>query len=247
MTPGNLIALGAGNCDDLDLPALGRLFQKITLVDLDRDAILSACHEQLQTDGQRLPESLECVAPLDIAEPLTSLRSDEFSNAAFAAHCAELLSASKPSSVRPAHVVVSCCMLSQLIDTLSRKVSPTSTHFLPLVQAVRQGHLQRMTDLLLPNGVGILATDFVSSDTLPALQTVSPSDLPALIRQCLESRNFFTGLHPAALLNVLHTASPLRESIESVRVSEPWRWNPGPRSYAVFAIRFTKRSHSSPN
>ena len=55
----------------------------------------------------------------------------------------------------PTDVVVSACVLSQIIESLAPLIPADHPAFLDFLQALRRGHLRRMLQLLKPNGCGV--------------------------------------------------------------------------------------------
>jgi hypothetical protein len=107
---------------------------------------------------------------VDIAAPLlTDAASMALNSESRRAFLAALEMPSTSDRLSVSDVVVSTCILSQLIDTASQIVPPEAPEFLSLIQSVRRGHLAR---LLEPTGAGghtLLITDLVSSDTVSEL------------------------------------------------------------------------------
>lgn len=230
--------LGAGNCMDLDLQQLAMLFHKVTLLDVDRRAVESGVNavESLQTSR------VEILAPIDLAFPLATTQAAALSGTdSIAQFCKQLESPLATLSVAPADVVVSTCVLSQILSVLTNLVADKHPQFLSLIQAVRRGHLVRMLQLLKPGGRGILISDLVSSETTPSLSSIDSVSLPKLLAQALATGNFFSGLHPGIMLQDLETGLNIAPYIESPVMVAPWRWQMGPRTYAVYAINFRKR------
>jgi hypothetical protein len=230
--------LGAGNCMDLDLQQLATLFHKVTLLDVDRRAVESGVNavESLQTSR------VEILAPIDLAFPLATTQAAALSGTdSIAQFCKQLESPLATLSVAPADVVVSTCVLSQILSVLTNLVADKHPQFLSLIQAVRRGHLVRMLQLLKPGGRGILISDLVSSETTPSLSSIDSVSLPKLLAQALATGNFFSGLHPGIMLQDLETGLNIAPYIESPVMVAPWRWQMGPRTYAVYAITFRKR------
>lgn len=230
--------LGAGNCMDLDLQQLAMLFHKVTLLDVDRRAVESGVNavESLQTSR------VEILAPIDLAFPLATTQAAALSGTdSIAQFCKQLESPLATLSVAPADVVVSTCVLSQILSVLTNLVADKHPQFLSLIQAVRRGHLVRMLQLLKPGGRGILISDLVSSETTPSLSSIDSVSLPKLLAQALATGNFFSGLHPGIMLQDLETGLNIAPYIESPVMVAPWRWQMGPRTYAVYAITFRKR------
>jgi hypothetical protein len=224
---------GAGNCQDIDLNVLAELFTEIRLIDIDAAAVnlvVSKCPPGVAS-------RIRVFAPIDIAAPLlgdaTSMAiSTEFRDSFLSA----LQMPSASDKIPVSDVVVSACILSQFIDTASQIVPPEAPEFLSLIQAIRRGHLARMLDLTAFGGRTLLITDFVSSDTVPALNKTSPAELPKLMFQCLQTGNFFSGLSPAVMQHDLQTITALVQRCASFQIQPPWQWHLGPRSFAVYAV-----------
>ena len=119
-------------------------------------------------------------------------------------------------------------------------MSENHPRFLELVQLVRRRHLEMLAELVAPGGAGLLITDLVSSDSAPQILTEQEVALPALVAQLIHQQNFFTGLNPAVLLQLLATEPRLKEKVREIEAIYPWRWKLGPRTYAVYAIRFRR-------
>jgi hypothetical protein len=237
--------LGAGNCLDLDLKMLTEWFERINLLDLDCTAIQHGVAAQLPEGNARFSSprnSVQLIAPIDLAMPLATLtREDLADSVRVDGICSAFLAPFETVPVDPADVVVSTCLLSQLIDGLALLVSQEHPQFVSLLQALRRGHFRRMLQLLKPGGQGIFISDLVSSESTPVLHEVSNINLPQLLSQCLSSGNFFSGLNPGIVLQELQSASGISDECRDLQVPAPWRWQMGPRAYAVYAVTFRKR------
>ena len=133
-------------------------------------------------------------------------------------------------------VVASTCVLSQLMVPIIDTLGENNPDFLPVIQAVRLGHLRLLAKLVAPGGIGVLLTDIVSSDTYPLLKDVAAEALPGVLASLIRQRNFFHGVNPAVLLSCFQTDSVLVNCIESLALEAPWLWNLVGRYYAVCAI-----------
>lgn len=230
--------LGAGNCMDLDLRQLKTLFPSVNLLDLDREAVESG----VQAIEGLSSNQLKIVAPIDLASPLATTKQSDLSEAAAITQFCQALTA--PLAVMPveaADVVVSTCVLSQMLSAITHLVTDKHPQFLPLIQAVRRGHLIRMLQLLKAGGRGILISDLVSSETTPELTSINEANLPKLLAHSLATGNFFSGLHPGVMMQDLGAAPGIASLVESPVMTAPWRWQMGPRTYAVYAIAFRRR------
>jgi hypothetical protein len=220
-----LMLLGAGNCNDVELASLATAYRQIDLVDWDAQALDAGVASQ----GVAGHPALVRHTGVDLREIGEGLGSWQY-------------------GIERSDVVASLCVLSQLIEqavTQSKLQDPRDA--LPLVQTIRRQHLLQMTDRLVGGGEAVLITDFVSSDTLPELTAVNEADLPNLVRRALSERNFFTGLHPAVLLDALRNDAALAPTVTDATLQSPWRWDFGPRIYAVFALRWWKLQDAARN
>ena len=216
-----LVGLGAGNCNDLDLPCLRAQFAAIDLVDWDTEAVLQGIARQ----GLASDTAIRSIGPIDLAALAESISAAE-----------------QPSDLTlpPADVVASICLLSQILDDLAAAISPTDPQYLSRVQQVRQNHLQLLVSLLKPGGIGLFIIDLVSSDTAPQIISESPLTLPQLLKGLIDQGNFFTGLNPAVSHSLLTTDAQLARQVTDVTISQPWLWDFSQRVYAVYAARFRR-------
>lgn len=239
----SLVLLGAGNCLDVDLDALQKRYEKIHLVDVDGDAIAKAASDSAT------PEQCELHSPVDVAAPLMSLTRRDF-DSADAEALASTLQILSMDTVAPeipeSDVVVSLCLLSQLVETLSGIIGENHAAFSNALKAVRIGHLRRMLNMLRPGGVAILVSDVVSSVTAPELVDAEESEIPELVRKLVDGRNFFSGTNPAMVLVELNVLTKTSGGPESVHTIDPWKWQPGNRTFAVYGMRIQKRRPDEP-
>ncbi len=236
-----LCVLGAGNCNDLDLPQLLTEFREIHLVDLDSGALAAGVAAQQLTSEPRigLHGGIDLTGLLD---RLASWSPEAPPDAA------EVDAALQISGNRhdlplggPFDVVASVCLLSQLLETVKLALGETHPRYLSVLQAVRARHLRQVVDLCRPGGRLVIVIDFVSSDTCRELITVAEDRLPALAEQLVTSRNFFTGLNPFLLRGLFSSDPWLAARVTDPRLSPPWRWQFPTRVYAVCALAATRR------
>lgn len=233
----SLCLLGAGNCNDLDLPALVNCYGRIELVDCDAVALAAGIERQGLMDhpSLMLRGGIDLLGlPADAAE----LRPADLIRAV--ANHQPLI---EPGSF---DVVGSLCALSQLIEAGANLWGAEHPETTDLIQAIRLRHLQVMAESLQPGGCAILISDLVSSDTAPQLQTLPASQLAAFVADCIARRNFFTGLNPAVILDLLRSDPWFASRIESAEPIGPWKWDQGGQIRAVFAVRFRRRQTQSP-
>ncbi len=251
-TPALRVAiLGAGNANDLDLEELtsiGRspvesgnrtgqvqlqvsgeaseLTVRLHLFDLDEVAIGSIRQRQPQADWS----AISCHAPIDLSG-LEEIATDEISRAVASERIAERMRTL--SDQVDFDIVVSTCLLSQIIEAVVTELGGWRDDYLPLVQQLRTEHLRLLSHCTRSGGTIIFITDFVSSDSCDALHQIAPRELPELVQQLIAKRNFFTGLNPAVLAQFWSSDAMVSPRVERVRITQPWLWNPGPRLYVV--------------
>ena len=201
-----LVLLGAGNCNDVDLNQLVAHYDRIDLVDWDAAALAWGREQQGFATDSRLVSH----APID-------LRASDW-------------------QLPEADVVASLCVLSQLIDALRRTTAGGPAELAGEIGNLVQNHLRQLVELLQPGGVGLLVTDFASSQTVPELATAGEAELPAVAGRLLQSGNFFQGLHPGGLYQRLTTQPWFASRIRCQIPLSPWNWKVGNRVYAVSAL-----------
>lgn len=234
-----LCLLGAGNLNDFDLSTLLTAFREVVLVDLDADAL----QRGLTRQGLAGDARIQIVAPVDVSGVFAELTTMENPQAREAAieRCLRTLAQTPDFGWRGScDVVASVGLLTQLIDGVTRTIDESHPRCWEVVSALRTQHLCLMLELAAPGGTAVLVTEVVSSDSCPALLSVSATELPELLRREIAARNFFTGTNPAALQQLLRTEVSLAGQLASVRFSEPWLWTFLARTYAVFAVAMRK-------
>jgi hypothetical protein len=194
--------LGAGNVNDVDLNEALGVFREIELVDIDGEAVERGVTRQGLRSDRRI-----------VVRGGTDFRSGALERRSF-------------------DVVASCCALSQLIDGAVRTIGPQHPDVVEHLLRRRDDHLADLEAGVRPGGSAVLVTDFVSSDTAPALlrrSDLSNEEVASLVAE----RNFFSGCNPFVLRDRLE-ALP---TVTQVRWKPPWVWRMAPgRSYAVAAL-----------
>lgn len=247
LTPGGkFLALGAGNCNDLELRGLLEAFNEVHLVDIDPDALSAAADRQ----GVAGSAGLKLHAPIDltgIANRVSEWKTAMPALADVRQAVGESSSAAMPEVGGPFDVVLSSCLLSQLVGYATDALGGEKhAGFRELVCEIRARHLRLMLDLLAPGGTGLLISDLVSSDSRDDLTRVPEHELPGLVQKLASDRNFFSGLYPDAMAATLKSEPRLAGLAMDVRLLSPWLWRLGPlRTFLVYALRF-RRSPGNP-
>jgi hypothetical protein len=233
-----LCVLGAGNCNDLDLPALLAAHREVHLVDLEAEALNRGSERQGVAGDPNLQRhgGVDVTGVIDsVAEwtPRGTVHPETI--AAMAEDPARRVAAALPG---PFDLVASTCLLTQIIGAAFHPVGAAHPQFLALVRATRTGHLRLITALTAPGGRAILITDITSSDALPALATLSEASLPGLLPALARDRNFFHGVNPAVLQSLFREDPILAARASELETIPPWRWDLRFRLYLVWALRF---------
>jgi hypothetical protein len=213
--------LGAGNCNDLDLPALLDAHREVSLVDLDAGALeRGAASQGVATQpGLRLHGGLDATAMLAAMAgwtPSTTIdRADLTALAEWP--CGRVAMALGG----PFSLVASTCLLSQLVNTAFHVLGDRHPQFDTVLQAIRVGHLRLLAHLAGSGGDALLISDVVSSDRCPALSTIAESELAGLLPQLAKERNHIHGVHPANLVTDLRNDPLLRRQVAAVETVPP--------------------------
>ena len=232
-----LCVLGAGNANDLDLPALLARHRQVHLVDLDARALAAGTLRQGVVDhpGLIAHGSLDLTGMLDAVarwSPLGPITDHDLQ--ALIDWPGQRVSLALPGRF---DLVASTCLLSQIIGNAFVAVGGNHPRFLEAVRAIRLGHLRLLTELALPGGQVVLINDVVSSEKFPALANTPNHALPGLLKELSLDRGLIHGMNPAEILELFRTDPVLAARVESLEVAPPWRWKLHQRVYLVWGLR----------
>lgn len=232
-------ALQTGNVRSRRSGATDEAAVRLHLFDLDELAIGSIRQRQPSANWS----AIECHAPIDLSGldaiatemSATEMSATEMSSVRSATSASEQVAerVRALSQQLDFDVVVSTCLLSQMIEGVVHELGGWRDDYLPLIQQLRREHLRLLSHCTRPGGTIIFITDFVSSDSCDQLHWIAPQGLPALVQQLIANRNFFTGLNPAVLARCWSSDAVTGPRVAQVQVTQPWLWNPGPRLYVV--------------
>jgi hypothetical protein len=231
--------LGAGNCNDINLPRIAELFSIVHLVDIDQAAIDCTISRYEGIRNQlTVHASCDLTGIAFQAVAASSLRS---------CHSEELVrsAVSNVPDVGVARetcgIVVSASVFSQLVATVSLIVNQRTQGFTSLITTLRKSHLDLMISLLAPGAPGIFVGELASSEMCPALFEAEPRELPRLTRRLVEERNFFTGMNPFALAATTLGTAVHNGLVRDVALHSPWIWRlDSTRCYLAYAVSFRK-------
>jgi hypothetical protein len=239
---GRLCLLGAGNANDVDLPALAARFAHIHLVDIDAEAVERTLARVPAPEQSRLTAS----APFDASGVFDQLEGwsrkpprPEDLRDLVAATAARVLAA-LPA---PFDVVVSCCLLTQLQLVLLQVVGDHNPRFEGLRTAVNHIHVRILAGALAPGGVALLVTDVTSNDIYPPLSFVAPDvELTSLMGDLLHAGHVIHAAHPGLLSSDIRRDHELKQEYAVHFPVGPWLWHNGTaQTYLVYGLEITRR------
>lgn len=232
-----LCVLGAGNGNDLDVAQLAKHFDSIHVLDIDRLALDRLW--QRYEDQPEVQQKIQLVADVEFSGITSSLiELGENPTEAIVKSTYDQSLRVHYSTEEKFDVVVSTCLLTQLIDAVVQTLGRENQWVVPLTIGVRDGHLNLMTSLCKADGQRVLITDFVSSDTMPELASADdPESVLGLARHAIDSRNFFTGANAFSIREKLAELKQVTNQ-DAVEIAPPWRWQIGQRYYLVTALSY---------
>lgn len=236
-TPGGrLCILGAGNTNDLDLPALLERYREVHLVDLDPTALAEGVARQGVADhpGIHLHGGLDLTAMVETIaswSPRAEVRPADLD--ALAHWPGNRVPLVLPG---PFDHVASTCILSQLTDTTAHALGDHHPRGTAVMEAVRRGHLRLLARLAGPIGRATLITDIASSKCFPALPDTPDERLADLLSWLLRSGAHYHGLHPNQILAALRHDPAIAPHLAGFQTSPPWRWRLHSRVFLVWAV-----------
>lgn len=240
--PGRSLAiLGAGNGNDLDLSAIVARFDRVHLLDIDREAVTRARDRQ----SPEVAAKLALIAPVDLGGAMGELRQlrgrlatrDEL-GALPGAGAREVL----PRIAERFDVVASTCLLSQLVHSCQRLLGDDHPQIQPIACAVVVAHLRLLVQLTRPGGTGLLVTDTVSSDTYPVRELWGTRAPWTIIDELESSGNHLSGTTPSFVRRILNTDPVIAPLAAISSMEEPWMWTLSEdETYIVYGVRFERR------
>jgi len=239
---GRLCLLGAGNANDVDLPALLGSFREVHLVDIDADAVALAVARLAADERPRV----QAHAPVDVSGIFGEL--EGWSRTPPAPSAIAHAVAAAPAQVAaalpgPFDVVASCCLLTQLQLVLLEIVGDKNPRFDELRTAVNAIHVHTLLALLAPRGVALLVTDLTASATYPFDALDPDVDLTSLMGDLLAAGNVIHAAHPGRLSAIIRRDPALAARYDLKLPIGPWLWHNGPEhTYLVYAIEIAPRA-----
>jgi hypothetical protein len=241
-----LAILGAGNCNDLELPTLTAHFRDVHLIDLDREALLRAHAAQPAPVAQRIVLH----APVDLSGilgRLASLRGGRASDEELAILPTAILENVLAAVAERFDTVVSSCLLSQLLHGCAVALGPDHPDVPVLSCALALAHIRCVASLVAPGGTGVIITDMASSEKHFGLDAIASGDLTNLTSELESSHRCASGTGPDFLWRVLTDDGLITPLLAAPpRPLPPWLWRFGRElTYLVHGISFRLRAEET--
>jgi hypothetical protein len=236
---GRICILGAGNCNDLDLHWLTQVYGEVHLVDIDPTALARAVKFQKVEGNKRLHlrGNFDLTGLADRLSGWHKHPPNEEQINACLADSRKSTAASAQQLGGPFDVVLSPCVLSQLLTPLRDTIGEGHPSFEPLLSAMRLRHIRFLLDLLGPGGRGVLACDLFSSMALADLARVPREQAGNVMSRMLATNRHFSGLDPDTLTTILKRDPAIAPRVADLRFIPPWIWHMSlSKSYLVYAI-----------
>lgn len=231
---GRICVLGAGNCNDLDLPWLTQVYSEAHLVDLDADSLARAAERQKPSKAASI-----CLwAPFDlsgIGDVLRNWRHAPPSDDQIL-QCIQQIQqqcAKHPWDNERFDVVLSPCVLSQILISARQSIGATHRLYPELRDALLAHHLKMVYRLIKPGGKAVIVIDLASTEDFGSTAGIEEDQLPDLMRSVIARKKCFNALTPAALAQ----AARQHLKITPPTFTAPWLWHLGlAKSFLVFAM-----------
>jgi hypothetical protein len=215
---GRVCVLGAGNCNDIDLQLLARTFEQVTLADIDLQAVQDAVVRQGSYPNI-------AIAPLDVTGVLGILGTETPGKVGLAIDALrQRRMMGRRSPLGTFDVVISSCLLTQIIFNTRLAVTADDPAFPELLDALRLDHLHLLCELLAPGGLGILATDVISTDLAPYLPAIPEALFAEAATKLIDLGICMAGAHPWQIRRLMEGDEDLRRQLQGVQTLGPWRW-----------------------
>ena len=216
-------------------------------MDIDRGAVVTAIERQrLRSPG--IYNTVTIHAPVDIlgiSEFIHLRRSLPRSLPRIAAKLAERPSSfglTEPGSAGTFNVVVSACLISQLMRQTNEASPADESVRRMLARTVRDAHVQMMLSLLNGGGVAVLVTEFSGSSIAPTNFTGinGATELNAEAQRLVSTGNYFAWLSPHELME--HVLGPQYAGLVwRARKGPPWLWSFFNKQYLCTALHVQRR------
>lgn len=238
----SLCVLGAGNCFDLDLAALCATFERLHLVDLDDDAVKRA---RLRL---RPPQREQIVlhAPVDASGcngELASWRDMKVTPEHLMSVPGRVSSELCERLGGPFGVVISACLLSQILLTARRILGDRHPLFDAANLVLTLAHLRTLLQLTARSGSAWLVTDVSSNEIAPLGEAKGGENLLPFMQRLHRENKLFNTVSPPMLSSIAAEDPVLAQRASLSQPVDAWLWRNGPtRTFLVYGSELRHRA-----
>ncbi|MDX2022812.1 MAG: hypothetical protein SF187_21445 [Deltaproteobacteria bacterium] len=241
-TPGGRLAvLGAGNGNDLDWNVLLAAFEEVHVFDIDEEAtsyLLDALPKSATPVVAHAPVDLTGTASRYAAWQARRISPEELTLVA-----TDAIEAVASDIGETYDVVVSTCLLSQLMHGARIALGAQHADLRALAVCLQLGHLRLLSRLLNRHGRAILVSDVASNDDLDLRPVVSSETAAQAMAMLTANGRCFTGTDPLQSLRMLETDEVLATQVDAQLPLNAWVWQMSAvRSYLVAALTFARKT-----
>lgn len=228
--------VGVEDGNAIDITKLLGIFHEVHLVDPDEDRLRRLIASQKVTEPHRVHFHAK-MKSLSGIEPVLAEYDSDPSDANF----------QKLMEVATRYTWGDVGQFSELVSfALWPMLTRFADHFVDhperfelLVAAIRGRHVELLLEHTLPAGAMFMIMRLVSSDTIPLI-TQKPAQLTAICNQAIESKNFYVGSNPQAVLGWITAKQELREISSGFRMFDPWIYEQPELHSIYYAIRMNR-------
>jgi hypothetical protein len=238
---GKLCVLGAGRCNDIDLPRLAHSFSAVHLVDLDGEVM-----ERVR-DRQPAPvrDAIVLHGGVDVSGLLARIEEwgDAFPDdralheAVFSAAHAVVDALGGPFDV-----TASTCVLSQLLLPFQNAWAASEETWSKMTAATTAVHVGILAHNTAPRGAVSLVFDVLSSDNAPsltALRELPSEELQAAVDEGARAGTMPLELDPREMLaQISNSGVAARQPAPSL--TGPWLWDTSSALQLVYGLSFRR-------
>lgn len=228
---GRALIMGFGDGTTINLHQIEKFFREVHLLDWDGTGLLKATEAHKSSKTQ-------IGGGLDFCGVTSTLSRWSLENPPSRGEIEDCIRKARdwnpPEAEGPFEFTLSSCLLSQIIHNVNRALLPDHPYYKTLINAVVQRHLELLVNATGAGGVGLLVTDFVSSDQIPALRKLQGMELAGTLAKALERHQVIYGANPLFLHQQIKKIPFVKQS----QLLLPWVWDTGRRQHAVTGIKF---------
>ena len=230
---GTLCVFGVGDGSALDLAAFLDRFHEVHLVDEDSAAIEAAIRSQDLREAHRIfrRDQVDIGGVSDLLKRYAEAPSESLHQ-----QMVERIRSHRIPDLGQFDYVLSSSVLTRLTRAVAGCFGDDVENMVGPLFYIRHRHVELLMDHARPGGEVFLVTDFVSSETVPELAH-APANLMDDCARAVKDNNFYPGVNPAMLEQLVRTRAEFRDRLDAVQSTQPWLLEEADRFSACVGIR----------